>query len=74
MGRKRFDMDGEIASVENMLSRDEQMLLDYVLKAYRKMDEQGKREMIEHIKYSHFADRLNKRNSTARDAHKEMYA
>ena len=49
MGRKRFDMDGEIASVENMLSRDEKMLLDYILKAYRKMDEQGKREMIEHI-------------------------
>ena len=73
MGRKRFDMEGDIASVDNVLSRDERMLLDYVLKAYRKMDDQGKREMIEHIKYAHFADRLNKRNGEAREAHSEMY-
>ena len=73
MGRKRVDMEGDIASVDNVLSRDERMLLDYVLKEYRKLDEQGKVEMISHIKYAHFADRLNKRNGASRDAHSEMY-
>jgi hypothetical protein len=73
MGRKRFDMEGDIASVDNVLSRDEKLLLDHVLKEYRKLDEQGKCEMISHIKYAHFADRLNKRNGASRDAHSEMY-
>lgn len=73
MGRKRFDMEGDIASVDNVLSRDERMLLDYVLKEYRKMDEQGKAETISRIKYAHFADRLNKRNGEAREAHSGMY-
>mgnify|MGYP003467277045 CR=1 FL=1 len=73
MGRKRFDMDGAIASVDNVLSRDEKMLLDYVLKEYRKLDEQGKIETISRIKYVHFADRLNKRNGDARRNHSEMY-
>lgn len=73
MGRKRFDMEGEIASVDGVLTEDEKMLLDYVLKEYRKLDEQGKCEMISRIKYAHFADRLNKRNDAARDAHTEMY-
>lgn len=73
MGRKRFDMDGEIASVDGLLTEDEKMLVAYVLKAYRSLDESKQQEMMTHIKYVHFADKLNKRNGAARDAHTEMY-
>lgn len=73
MERKRFDMEGEIASVDGLLTEDEKMLVQYVLKAYRSLDENKQQEMMAHVKYVHFADKLNIRNEDARRNHTEMY-